>query len=99
MICVCAPTMVNSSARAFAPLAIERRRPARNRELADKLVGHHLGVLQELPHPHLERGVRQLARVLQSLAHLQLEPAIDAAIDELQGEVIDHQDRARRPAR
>ena len=56
----------------------------------------HLGVLQELAHPHVERRARQLARVLQALADFELEPAVDAAIQELQREVIDHQDRRDR---
>ena len=56
-------------------------------------MGHQLRVLQEFSYPHFERGMRKLARVLQSLTHLQLEPAIDAAIDELQGKVIDDQNR------
>src|ERR1700685_1920533 len=40
--------------------------------------------------------MRQLARVLQALTHFQLEPTVDAAIDELQGEIIDHQNRRDR---
>ncbi len=80
---------------AVAALAVERADQVEVRQ-ARQLVGDHLGVLQELAHTHLERRVRQLARVLQALAHLQLEPTVDAAIEELQREVIHHQNRRHR---
>ena len=78
--------------RAVAPLAIERSDQVEVRQRR-QLVSDDLGVLQELPHAHLERRMRQLAGILQSLTDLELEPAVDAAIEELQGEVIHHQDR------
>ena len=95
MMWVCAPTTVNSSA------VLSRRSrssvPIRSKSgSAESSWASDLGVLQKLAHAHLERRVRQLARILQSLAHLELEPAVDAAIEELQGEVIHHQDRRHR---
>ncbi len=91
MIRACAPTTVNSMRRAVAPLAIQRGRQLKILQCRQRM-RHALRVLQKLPLAHLQRRVRQLARILQSLADLQFEPAVDAAVQELQGEIIDDQD-------
>ena len=69
-----------------------------------------LGVARILAHAQIQRGARQHQRIVQALLHLDLKPAVDAAIQELQREQIhdeqrrDHQraengNRARRQAR
>ena len=77
---------------AFAPLAVQRADQLEIRQTR-QLVRDRLGVLQKFAYAHFERGVRQFARVLEPLADLDLEPAVDAAIEELQRKIIDHQDR------
>jgi hypothetical protein len=80
---------------ALAPLAVERADELEIRQRR-QFLGDDLRVLQEFTHPHLDRGMRQLLRIAQSLADFHLEPAVDPAIDELQRKVVDDQDGRHR---
>ena len=60
-----------------------------------QLVGDELGVGEMLAHPHLERRTRQDERVVEAAADLDVEPAVDAAVQKLHGKEIHEQDRQR----
>ena len=60
-----------------------------------ELVGDQLRGVELLAHARLERGTGQHQRVVEALADLDVEPAVDAAVQELHREEVHEQDRQR----
>ena len=81
--------------RARLPPQLLEQRP-RGTAGGGEPVGDDFGGREVLAHARLERRARQHERVVEALADLDVEPAVDAAVEELHGEEIHEQDRQRR---
>ena len=78
-----------------AAIATQRGNPGRQggaTEVAD-LTRHLLAAIQILAHLNLQRGAAEIQGVGQTLFDIHAEPALDPAVEELDGEVVDQQQR------